>query len=393
MRRGRGSARDALSALDQVVASGSADAARPELAAVLDALADGDVSQVLVALSALLAGGWGPQQLATELIDDLRQVFLAALAPELCTVSGPSLERFRAVAEAMGLARVVRSMEILGHALVDMREAPDAQVVLEIAAVRAVRPDLDSGMEALSERVSVLERAQSGAPAFPRPGAPAERGAPPAPTAAGSALAAAATPRPRRAPPAGRGGAAALHRRRAAQQGSGRAAHRRQPTAADAQPPPPPPPRRLPPAADAVAERRGNRGRAGGGRRGSDPHPRSRQPHRGLGRRHPAVPAGAGQGSLRQRSLRRGGRAGRPLRAAQRRPPGPVRRTAGRRGGGLSDHFGTTVTLVLDIDDTAAPPAARSGPSPAASGRSPGSRAGAVPPRRWTTSRTSTPAS
>ncbi len=178
VRRGRGSARDALSALDQVVASGSADAARPELAAVVDALAEGDVSQVLVALSALLAGGWGPQQLATELIDDLRQVFLAALAPELCTVSGPSLDRFRSVAEAMGLARVVRSMEILGHALVDMREAPDAQVVLEIAAVRAVRPDLDSGMEALSERVSVLERAQSGAPAFPRPGALPDRGAP-----------------------------------------------------------------------------------------------------------------------------------------------------------------------------------------------------------------------
>src|SRR5277367_750448 len=150
VRRGRGSARDALSALDQVVASGSADAARPELAAVLDALADGD----------------------------LRQVFLAALAPELCTVSGPSLERFRAVAEAMGLARVVRSMEILGHALVDMREAPDAQVVVEIAAVRAVRPDLDSGMEALSERVSVLERSQSGAPAFPRPGLSAARGGP-----------------------------------------------------------------------------------------------------------------------------------------------------------------------------------------------------------------------
>jgi DNA polymerase-3 subunit gamma/tau len=174
VRRGRGSARDALSALDQVVASGSADAARPELTAVLAALSDGDVHRVLVALSALLAGGWGPQQLATELIDDLRQVFLAALAPELCTVSGPSLERFRAVAEAMGLARVVRSMEILGHALIDMREAPDAQVILEIAVVRAVRPDLDSGMEALSERVSVLERAQSGAAAFPRPASPGD---------------------------------------------------------------------------------------------------------------------------------------------------------------------------------------------------------------------------
>ena len=81
VRRGRGSARDALSALDQVAAAGSADAARPELAPVLGALADGDVSEVLVAVSSLLAGGWGPQQLATELIDDLRQVFLAALAP------------------------------------------------------------------------------------------------------------------------------------------------------------------------------------------------------------------------------------------------------------------------------------------------------------------------
>jgi len=170
VRRGRGSARDALSALDQVAAAGSSDAARPELAQVLNALADGDVSQVLVALSALLAGGWGPQQLATELIDDLRQVFLAALAPELCAVSGSSLERFTSLAETMGLARVVRSMEILGNALVDMREAPDAQVVLEIAVVRAVRPDLDSGMEALSERVSVLERSRSGAAAFPRPG-------------------------------------------------------------------------------------------------------------------------------------------------------------------------------------------------------------------------------
>jgi len=187
VRRGRGSARDALSALDQVVASGSADAARPELAQVLDALADGDVSAVLVALSALLAGGWGPQQLATELIDDLRQVFLAPLAPELCAASGSSLERFAGLAETMGLARVVRSMELLGHALVDMREAPDAQVVLEIAIVRAVRPDLDSGMEALSERVSVLERSLSGAAAFPRPGTQPTHAAQPAGSASPTA--------------------------------------------------------------------------------------------------------------------------------------------------------------------------------------------------------------
>jgi DNA polymerase-3 subunit gamma/tau len=183
VRRGRGSARDALSALDQVLAAGSVDAARPELAPVLDAVAGGDVAEVLVALSGLLAGGWGPQQLATELVDDLRQVFLAALAPELCAASGPAREHYVAVAEHMGLPRVVRTLEILGHAMVDMREAPDAQVVLEIGLVRAVRPDLDLGLDALADRVTVLERTLSGGAAAPHPAAPPAPAAPRAPAA------------------------------------------------------------------------------------------------------------------------------------------------------------------------------------------------------------------
>jgi len=172
VRRGRGSARDALSALDQVVASGSSDSARPELSGILSALSQGAAADVLVSLSSLLAGGWGPQQLATELVDDLRQVFLAALAPELCAVSGPSRAEFTALAESMGLARVVRSIEIVGRALIDMRDAPDAQVVLEIAVVRATRADLDPGIEALTERVAMLERAVASG------GVPAPNGVP-----------------------------------------------------------------------------------------------------------------------------------------------------------------------------------------------------------------------
>jgi DNA polymerase-3 subunit gamma/tau len=195
VRRGRGSARDALSALDQVVASGSADAARPELAQVLDTLAEGDVGPVLVAVNALASGGWGPQQLATELVDDLRQVFLAALAPELCASTGSSRQHASALAEAMGLPRVVRTMELLGTALVDMREAPDAQVVLEIALARAVRPDLDTGVEALTDRVSALERGLSGGAAFPRPGSgPAAVSAAPIPSASSAAPAPRPTP-------------------------------------------------------------------------------------------------------------------------------------------------------------------------------------------------------
>lgn len=378
VRRGRGSARDALSALDQVVASGSADAARPELVSVVDALADGDVSQVLVALSALVAGGWGPQQLATELIDDLRQVFLAALAPELCAVSGPSLDRFRAVAEAMGLARVVRSMEILGQALVDMREAPDAQVVLEIAAVRAVRPDLDSGVEALSERISVLERAQSGAPAFPRPGAQAAGGTVSPPPAREPVAEEAAAPRPP-AEVARKPSIGAMRRSKEAAV----------PTAA---PPAEATPAEVPPAPepDAVAA-----------------------PDPGAAVRPSPSPAasGAGGGGGAGRTLDRDGLTeawgdgilqSLPARAKARYASGRFvaveddgvhfalpnaahrEQCAEQKGvveAALSEHFGTKVTLVLDIDDSAGPQAARPGPSPAATGRgSAGPAAPSAPP-------------
>jgi DNA polymerase-3 subunit gamma/tau len=159
VRKGRGSARDALSALDQVMASGMASSVRPELHTVVSTISEGDGPAVLVSVNALLADGWTPQQLATELVDDLRQAFLAALAPDLCTVTGSQRSEFAALAKSMGLARVVRTIENLGTAMVDMREAPDPQVVLEIAVLQSARPDLDEGVASLAERIEVLERA------------------------------------------------------------------------------------------------------------------------------------------------------------------------------------------------------------------------------------------
>jgi DNA polymerase-3 subunit gamma/tau len=383
VRRGRGSARDALSALDQVVASGSADAARPELAAVLDALSEGDVGPVLVALSALLAGGWGPQQLATELIDDLRQVFLAALAPELCTVSGPSLERFRAMAEVMGLARVVRSMEILGHALVDMREAPDAQVVLEIGAVRAVRPDLDSGMEALSERVSVLERAQSGAPAFPRPGATPARGA----AAASDDGPPAAAPEP----PATPRPPTEVARRPSL--GAVRRSKETKEAAAPAQAPPPAAaaaetPVTMEPELVATAPAPGTAAAAAAG--SAPARSRSEGATKTLDRDD--LTEAWGDGILQSLPARAKARyaSGRFVAVDEQGAHFALPNAAHREQcveqqadveKALSDHFGTKVALVLLVDDSLAPPATGPGPSPSASPRPPGGAPPSSPPR------------
>jgi DNA polymerase III subunit gamma/tau len=378
VRRGRGSARDALSALDQVVASGSADAARPELAAVLEALAGGDVGSVLVALSALLAGGWGPQQLAMELIDDLRQVFLAVLAPELCTVSGTSLERFRQLAEAMGLARVVRSMEILGHALVDMREAPDAQVVLEIAAVRAVRPDLDSGAEALSERVSVLERSMSGAAAFPRPGAPAQAGSSPGLDATGPASPTTTTPGAPAAPrPPGE-----VARRPSI------GAVRRSKEAADVTPSA----KEAAPEGESAASEPALESPVAAPRALDDggAKPGAAEPRRHLDR--DSLTEAWGDGILQSLPARAKARyaSGRFVSVDDQGVHFALPNSAHRDQcaeqqvvveAALTTHFGTKIALVLDIDEAAAPPAHRSGSSGVPSGRSPGTAPpGSAPP-------------
>ncbi len=213
VRRGRGSARDTLSALDQVAAAGSAVETRPELAAVVDALCHEDAGEALLALSALHEAGWGPQQLAAELVDELRQAFLVALAPQLADATGSERDRLAGHAEGLGLPRLVRAMETLGRAQVDMRDAPDPRVVLEVSVVRLARADLDESAAALADRVSRLEQQVAGtrslgrtAPTAPPAGpVPAREPAPTAPP-----------PTERDGDPASRPTIGALRRQRAA---------------------------------------------------------------------------------------------------------------------------------------------------------------------------------
>ena len=182
VRKGKGSARDALSALDQVAASGESTESRPELSSVVDGLCDEDAGATIVALSTLQASGWGPQQLATELIDELRQAFLIGLAPDLAQVTGADRDRLQEQISRLGLARVVRCIELLGRAQVEMRDAPDAQVLLEVAVVRAARTDLEGGSTGLADRITRLERKiqelSHGAPPVAPPAAKAVRPTP-----------------------------------------------------------------------------------------------------------------------------------------------------------------------------------------------------------------------
>ncbi len=228
VRRGRGSARDALSALDQMASSGSAEGVRPELGGLADALCDEDPGQALVAIAGLVEAGWSPQQLAAEVVDDLRQAFLLSLAPELASASGPERDRLVSQAERLGLARLVRAMEALGLAQVDMREAPDARVVLEVALVRLAHSELDSTVDALAERLRRVEEALAARETRQREARPE----PPAPPTTGS--------RPAPADPGARLAIGALRRQRAEQTAQTRqAAQRSEPAPVEHREPPP----------------------------------------------------------------------------------------------------------------------------------------------------------
>ena len=211
VRRGRGSARDALSILDQVAASdAAADDDLPELDEVVEALAERDVERALVAVAHLTAAGFSPQRLTVDLVDHLRQGFLALVAPDLVTVAGAERDALAAQAGRVGLATVVRAMEDLGRAQIQMRDAPDPRVNLEVALVRLVHPEADDSPASLLARIERLEATGVGQPDLSSPAPPiatypSALTAPTTGSATGAALAAraASVPTGRPAPSAG----------------------------------------------------------------------------------------------------------------------------------------------------------------------------------------------
>lgn len=213
-RAGAGSARDALSLLDQAIAHSDGRLEADTVAAlfggspftlrarILQGIADGDAATVLVELGALLDAGHEPRRVADDLLRAARDAFLLHAAAGRVPVDGPEEEQavLRELGTGLGNAALVRIIETLGQAVVDMRgiDAADPRLVLEVALVRLARRDAGPPLVLLAERVERLERALSGeAPAAvpPRATAPSPRPAGTKPTlGAMKSARAAATP-------------------------------------------------------------------------------------------------------------------------------------------------------------------------------------------------------
>lgn len=217
VKRGHGSARDALSALDQVAAAGGVDDEVGVVSDLVAALGDRDPARVLVEVAEAATGGRDPRRIATEVLEYLRNGFLATQARSLVMVADDAADEAEAQARRLGTPSLVRAMEVIGQALIDMRDAPDPRITLEVALIRVASPEADDSRAAILERLDRLERqtrdasqSRADAPALPaRPGpAPAQSSpapppppAPPMPRGAKTALGAHRNPPPPPSPP------------------------------------------------------------------------------------------------------------------------------------------------------------------------------------------------
>ena len=157
LRQGAGSARDALSALELVASIGDDGVETVPLDEFVEAMIDRDPGRALTMVAHAISIGRDPRTLTEELIGFMRNGFLCLMAPELVPVSGQHIDTLTDQAGRLGAAGLVRGIETLGAALSDMRHAPDARVLLDVAAVQLTSDSVAPDLGALLARLHRLE--------------------------------------------------------------------------------------------------------------------------------------------------------------------------------------------------------------------------------------------
>ena len=214
VRHARGGMRDALSSLEQLSVYGGGVISEQTVRDVLGqssgslinnaamALAQRDISSLFTTVNTLFEGGKDLLQFTRELAVHVRDLYIAAAvgvdSPALAN-STASTEQLTKEAQAFGsVDRLSRVLTVLGDAANQMRTAVNQRLVLEVAFTKLARPNTELSLEALADRVAVLEQQLANGvvavPAGEKPAAPA-----PAPVSQ-PAPATVATPAPQPAP-------------------------------------------------------------------------------------------------------------------------------------------------------------------------------------------------
>ncbi|HWX96623.1 MAG TPA: DNA polymerase III subunit gamma/tau [Solirubrobacteraceae bacterium] len=185
-RSATGSFRDALGTLEQIVTYTGAQIGLDDVLAVLgvadaslleatvDAIAAGDSRRALTALEECVEQGRDAGSFASDLEVRARELLVVQVLGEVpgeLSLTPEADAALQAQAERVEHGVVVRLLELLGGALEAVRAGADARTRLELALVKAARPDVDSSTRALLARIESLERAGPAAAGSPGPDA------------------------------------------------------------------------------------------------------------------------------------------------------------------------------------------------------------------------------
>ena len=159
IREAKGSARDALSALDKIIAGGSS-VQGSFIDDLLEGIATSDSKKLLTVVNDAIATGREPRLVGENLLSSLREAFLFSMGVPLEGLTDEEKEKINKFSDQVTPALITQSLEILGLALVDMRRSPDSRVDLEVAMVKisSNQTSSDSSVfDLLESRVTLLE--------------------------------------------------------------------------------------------------------------------------------------------------------------------------------------------------------------------------------------------
>ena len=180
----RGGMRDALSTLEQLSVFGDGAVRVADARALLGEVASTVLSEFAckiavrdtVGLFGLVRSqvdeGNDLLELTRDLVGHMRDVYTAAIAgpkPELFDGTPEEVASFVEEAKLFeGTDRLARALTTLDDAALEMRNASDPRLVLEIALTRLARPESDLTLESLAERIARLEtQLAAGVPSGP----------------------------------------------------------------------------------------------------------------------------------------------------------------------------------------------------------------------------------
>jgi DNA polymerase-3 subunit gamma/tau len=155
--QGGGSARDTLSALELIAAGGGEVGEQMSSDEFIEAISEQDPARALAATAFSIQQGNDPRSLTEEIVRHLRECFLSIMAPELVQLPEQRATVVAEQARKLGASTLVRSIEVLGESLIEMRHAPDARLLLEVSLVKLTNQTLGGDIAAIIGRLERLE--------------------------------------------------------------------------------------------------------------------------------------------------------------------------------------------------------------------------------------------